>query len=99
MPRRDEDAEAHLTAVNEPAADPARALTLQLLEWLDRQPRAYAEVMDAWRTTCPRLAIWEDACADGLIDCDQSRERIVTPSKKGRELLQASGSTAIKRVR
>ena len=46
--------------MNKPAKDPARALTIQLLEWLSRRPRTYAEVMDAWRTTCPRLSIWDD---------------------------------------
>ena len=79
-----------MMAMNESAGDPARALTLQLLEWLEHRPRTYAEVMDAWRTTCPRLSIWEDACADGLIDCDQSCDRIVILSPKGSELLKAS---------
>jgi hypothetical protein len=69
---------------------PTRALTIQLLEWLLRQPRTYDEVIDAWRTTCPRLSIWEDACIDGLVDSGQGRDRIVTPSAKGRALLQAS---------
>jgi len=63
------------------------ALTLQLLEWISSRPRTYAEVLDAWRTTCPRLSIWEDACIDGLIDFDPDGERIVTPSAKGRALL------------
>jgi hypothetical protein len=74
--------------MNESESDPARALTVQLLEWLVYQPRTYAEVMDAWRTTCPRLSIWEDACIDGLIDCDQCHDRWVIPSPKGRKLLQ-----------
>ena len=67
--------------------DPADALTLQLLEWMAERPRTYAEVMDAWRTTCPRLSIWEDACSNGLIDCDVETGKIVRVSKKGRELL------------
>jgi len=24
--------------------------------------------MDAWRTSCPRLSVWEDALADGLVE-------------------------------
>ena len=40
-------------------------LTTQLLEWLDRAPRTYDETMAAWRTSCPRFPIWEDALADG----------------------------------
>jgi hypothetical protein len=42
-------------------------LTLQMLTWLVRRPRTYDETMDAWRTSCPRFSIWEDALADQLI--------------------------------
>ncbi len=42
-------------------ADPVRLLTLQFLDWLALSPRSYGEVMDAWRTSCPRLPVWEDA--------------------------------------
>jgi hypothetical protein len=45
----------------------AHALTLDFLRWVVQQPRSYAEAMEAWRTSCPRLSIWEDALADGLI--------------------------------
>lgn len=38
-----------------------QALVLDLLEWLDASARPYRDVMDAWRTSCPRLPIWEDA--------------------------------------
>ena len=46
---------------------PAHALTLDFLRWIAEQPRSYEETMDAWRTSCPRLSIWEDALADGLV--------------------------------
>jgi hypothetical protein len=62
------------------------ALTRQLLEWLCERPRTYAEVLEAWRTSCPRLSIWEDACLDGLID-SQGAGRYVTVSLKGGEFL------------
>jgi hypothetical protein len=65
------------------------ALTLQLLEWISAQPRTYAEVLDAWRTTCPRLSIWEDACIDGLVDCHPYGDHIVSVSAKGRALLHS----------
>jgi hypothetical protein len=42
-------------------------LTEQMLEWLDERPRTYAETLEAWKTSCPRLTIWEDALADGLV--------------------------------
>jgi hypothetical protein len=38
-----------------------KALVLDLLEWIAAGPRRYSEVMDAWRTSCPRLPVWEDA--------------------------------------
>ena len=34
--------------------------------------RPYAEVMDAWRTSCPRLPVWEEAIARGLVKHDRS---------------------------
>ena len=74
--------------------DPARALILQLLEWIDERPHTYAEAVETWRTSCPRLAIWEDACIEGLIDCDPGRERIVRVSAKGRTLLSSPGSAS-----
>jgi hypothetical protein len=51
----------------------ARAPTVQLLEWLAERPRTYAETMDVWRSHCPRLTIWEDALADGLVRIERSR--------------------------
>lgn len=36
-------------------------LILDLVEWVAKQPRPYADVLDAWRTSCPRLPIWEEA--------------------------------------
>ena len=38
--------------------DPVDPLILDLLEWVAARPRTYTEVMDAWRTSCPRLTIW-----------------------------------------
>ena len=48
-------------------ADTVEALILDLLEWLTTRDRTYEEVMDAWRTSCPRLPVWEDANDRGLI--------------------------------
>ena len=43
------------------------SLMFDLVEWLERRPRGYAEVMEAWRTSCPRLTVWEDAVDGGLV--------------------------------
>lgn len=47
--------------------DPASGLLLQFLAWVAARPRSYGETMDAWRTSCPRLSVWEDALGDGLV--------------------------------
>ena len=47
--------------------DPVDALVLDLLEWIGPHPRPYAEVIEAWRTSCPRLPVWEEANARGLV--------------------------------
>ena len=39
-----------------------------MLAWLAREPRPYAELMEAWRTSCPRLPVWEDATERGLVE-------------------------------
>ena len=46
---------------------PPSALTLELLNWVAERPRTYDETMAAWRTSCPRMPIWEDASSDGLV--------------------------------
>jgi hypothetical protein len=43
------------------------ALIVDLLEWLSTRERSYDEVMDAWRTSCPKLPVWEDANDRGLV--------------------------------
>lgn len=48
-------------------ADPVEALIIDLLEWIGPRPRPYAEVMEAWRTSCPRLPVWEEANARGYV--------------------------------
>jgi D-3-phosphoglycerate dehydrogenase len=47
--------------------DPLEPLILDLLEWIGTGSRPYAEVMDAWRTSCPRLPVWEEANVRGLL--------------------------------
>jgi hypothetical protein len=42
-------------------------LTRDLLAWIASAPRTYRETMEAWRTSCPRLSIWEDAIGAGLV--------------------------------
>jgi len=47
--------------------DPVDALILDLLEWVGPAPRPYDEVQEVWRTSCPRLPVWEDANDRGFL--------------------------------
>lgn len=68
-----------------------KALVLDLVEWIAKQPRPYAEVMDAWRTSCPRLPIWEDAVDNGLVAevHEDGRGAVVLVTPAGRAFLQS----------
>ena len=43
------------------------SLILDLLEWLASGERTYQDVIDVWRTSCPRLPVWEDARDRGFV--------------------------------
>ncbi|MCA1470953.1 hypothetical protein I6F36_22760 [Bradyrhizobium sp. BRP19] len=72
------------------AADP---LVLDFVEWVAREPRVYAEVLATWKTSCPRLTIWEDAAERGYV----ARETIaglglvIAVTEGGERLLRANG--------
>ena len=51
-------------------------LILDLLEWLGKRERTYDETIDAWRTSCPKLPIWEDANDLGFVALDVTPEEI-----------------------
>ena len=66
----------------------------EFLIWISRHPRTYEEAMEAWRSTCPRHSIWEDALIDGLIQVgSRSAENLaeVTLTPKGRSVLESGG--------
>jgi hypothetical protein len=48
--------------------DTIENLILDLLEWVGRKERTYQETMDAWRTSCPKLPVWEEANDRGLLE-------------------------------
>ena len=58
--------------------------TLQLLAWIAERPRTYPETMEAWKSSCPRLTVWEDAVADGLVEVE-----------RGNVLLTAAGTSLL----
>jgi hypothetical protein len=70
----------------------ATAPLLDLLGWIAARPRTYRETIDAWRSNCPRLSVWDDACGDGLIRVRRAGgmdEAEVVLTARGRALLEA----------
>ena len=65
-----------------------KALILDLVEWIAAAPRPYADVMDAWRTSCPRLPIWEDAVDHGFVQTHRTADgTLVSITDAGRAFL------------
>jgi hypothetical protein len=71
-------------------SDTVESLILDLLEWIGPGSRPYAEVLDAWRTSCPRLPVWEDANERGFVACRHraGHGRLVSVSAAGRDHLK-----------
>jgi hypothetical protein len=58
-------------------AEPTAALMMQLLEWVAERPRTYGQAMDAWKTSCPRLTIWEDTLIAGFIEIESYHRKLM----------------------
>lgn len=71
--------------------DPLDALILDLLEWIGPHARPYREVIEAWRTSCPRLPVWEEAHERGFLEhhYSQGSEALVSVSARGAKFLAA----------
>lgn len=68
--------------------DKIEPLVLDLVVWCASGPRAYTDVLDAWRTSCPRLTVWEDAVARGFVETRAGQQGLVIHvTAKGRELV------------
>ncbi len=74
--------------------DPVDALVLDLLEWIGPSARSYDEVMEAWRTSCPRLPVWETANERGLVERRSlpGGGQVIAVSVAGAEHLRAQRS-------
>ena len=71
-------------------SEAANLLMVEFLVWVASRPRTYADVMNAWQSTCPRHTIWEDAMIDGYVQVLRSETRQdpeVTLTPAGRALL------------
>ena len=70
------------------------ALVRQLLEWVASRPRTYRDTIEAWRTSCPRLPVWEDVTMNGLVvvAASEEGEDAVQLTDEGRAVLKALAS-------
>ncbi len=78
-------------------SDLVEPLILDLLEWIGPGFRPYAETLDAWKTSCPRLPVWEEANDRGLVERRRApgHGSVVALSAAGRELVRVHrGSVA-----
>lgn len=76
--------------------EPVSLLMREFLGWVSSRPRTYAEAMEAWRSTCPRHSVWEDAFIDGLIQIetgDTPHQLEVTLTSQGRAILAGQSQT------
>jgi hypothetical protein len=74
-----------MTSLEEAMMTTCDPLVLDLVQWVAREPRTYAEVLDAWKTSCPRLTVWEDAVDRGLL---ARKDASVVVTAAGRKFLK-----------
>jgi hypothetical protein len=65
-------------------------IMIQFLTWVADRPRNYAQTMDAWRSSCPRLSVWEDAIIEGLIRIESNANRSIRLTPQGVAVLARS---------
>jgi hypothetical protein len=58
-------------------SDTVENLILDLIQWVGREERTYHETMDAWRTSCPRLPVWEEATERSLVETASLNGRLI----------------------
>ena len=82
-------------------SEAVESLILDLLDWVALRERTYEEVLDAWRTSCPRLPVWEDANDRGLVITEEVNGRsLVRVTSSGFALLEQSrGKSALRPAR
>ena len=75
------------------------SLILDLIEWVEVRDRTYQDTLEAWRTSCPRLPVWEDAIERGLVTTViVNRSCLVRASAQGMTLLREHRPSAHARI-
>jgi CTP-dependent riboflavin kinase len=64
-------------------------LVRDFVEWIGNEPRPYRDVLDAWRTSCPRLTVWEEARDRGYVERGYSQDQgaFIRITEKGRRFV------------
>jgi hypothetical protein len=79
-------------------AEPVSLLMREFLTWVSSRRRTYAAAMEAWRSSCPRLTVWEDALLAGLIQIESGgplQQSEVTLTPRGRSVLDGNQTDAL----
>ena len=78
--------------MNHVSDPPVHALMVDLLTFLAADEKPYADVMSAWRTSCPRLPVWEEAIDHGFVERGMRGGRqIVVVTARGAAFLERQG--------
>lgn len=91
-PAEADDGVPMTTSLSQRPAGSVNAPTAEFLAWVARGPRTYADAMEAWRSSCPRYTVWEDALDADLIRIERgdgmgNGEARVTLTPRGRAVL------------
>jgi D-3-phosphoglycerate dehydrogenase len=74
-------------------------LILDLLEWLAKRDRSYDETIDAWRTSCPKLPVWEETNDHGFVALEAAQgSSIVRLTPTGLAFLEQHRPSKTRRV-
>lgn len=75
-------------------------LVRDLVVWCAASPRSYVDALEAWRTSCPRLMVWEEAVERGLVETRVVNGGLVVHvTESGHELIAEVGTRREPRLR
>jgi hypothetical protein len=82
-------------SLTQPSLTQPSLIMIQFLAWVSDRPRNYALAMEAWRSSCPRLSVWEDAIIEGLVRIESNANRTVSLTKRGAAVLEQAQPQAV----
>lgn len=82
--------------------EPASLGMREFLTWISSRRRSYTEAMEAWRSSCPRHTVWEDALIEGFIQIESGgtpHQAVVTLTPRGRAVLDGLSDSPFDSIR